>query len=206
MNNNYRVYIGFTTDTDQNINSLALGVIDSLTGHAVFTDPPVTVAQLTTLQTDFSDKLIATRNKGIDRTRAKNAAKTALSDALVQDALYVQGKARHDLDALLSSGYDVCSTNRSRTPLDKPVIHAITNGVSGQLVVRASAVLNAHAYQAQDSTDGGKTWTDLGDFTGARRIALTGLTPGTVYTVRLRAVGGSTGYSEWSEPISHMAT
>jgi hypothetical protein len=25
------------------------------------------------------------------------------------------------------------------------------------------------------------------------------------YTVQARAVGGSTGYSDWSDPVSHMA-
>ena len=43
-------------------------------------------------------------------------------------------------------------------------------------------------------------------FTQARRVVLTGLTPGTAYTLQVRAIGGSTGYSPWSEPVTHMAT
>jgi len=39
-----------------------------------------------------------------------------------------------------------------------------------------------------------------------RRIVLLGLTPGTIYFVRVRAIGGSTGYSEWSVPVSLMCT
>jgi hypothetical protein len=31
------------------------------------------------------------------------------------------------------------------------------------------------------------------------------LTPGTIYTMQVRAVGGSTGMGDWSDPISHMA-
>jgi hypothetical protein len=34
----------------------------------------------------------------------------------------------------------------------------------------------------------------------------TGLTPGTVYTVEIRGVGGTTGTGDWSDPVSHMAT
>jgi hypothetical protein len=41
-------------------------------------------------------------------------------------------------------------------------------------------------------------------FTQARKITLPGLTPGQVYSVQSRAIGGSTGYSDWSDPISHM--
>jgi hypothetical protein len=41
--------------------------------------------------------------------------------------------------------------------------------------------------------------------TQARRIILGNLTPGTTYNVQARAIGGSEGYSEWSDPMSHMA-
>jgi hypothetical protein len=49
-------------------------------------------------------------------------------------------------------------------------------------------------------------WQEAGIYTQARRIVLMGLTPGTVYFVRVRAIGGSTGYSEWSVPATLMAT
>lgn len=200
----YRLYVGFPHDTDQSVNGLCLGVIDSLTDNAKFPNLPYTVAQLSTLQGDYSDKMTASRSRGTDRTRAKNLAKKALTDAMVADALYCQSVARYDLDALLSTGYDVCSKNRSRQPLSKPVINAIINGISAELIVRATPVLNARSYNVQVSTDGGKTWIDMDDVTGTRHISLTGLTPGTVYMVHVRGVGGSTKYSEWSEPMSHM--
>jgi hypothetical protein len=49
-------------------------------------------------------------------------------------------------------------------------------------------------------------WKPAGSFTAARRIILTSLTSGTVYNVRARAIGGSTGYSDWSDPSSHIVT
>jgi hypothetical protein len=36
-------------------------------------------------------------------------------------------------------------------------------------------------------------------------VVLQNLTPGTNYNVQARAVGGSAGYSDWSDPVSHMA-
>jgi hypothetical protein len=48
-------------------------------------------------------------------------------------------------------------------------------------------------------------WQAAGIFTQARKIVLTDLTPGTVYTVQARAIGGSTGSSEWSDPVSRMS-
>jgi chitodextrinase len=43
-----------------------------------------------------------------------------------------------------------------------------------------------------------------GLYTQARRIEIDGLTPGTVYTMQVRAVGGSVGYSDWSDAVTHM--
>ncbi len=43
-------------------------------------------------------------------------------------------------------------------------------------------------------------------FTGdSQHITFNGLTPGTNYTAQVRALGGSTGQSDWSDPSSHMA-
>ena len=49
-------------------------------------------------------------------------------------------------------------------------------------------------------------WQDAGIFSKARRIVLERLTPGTIYNVRLRALGGSTGYSDWCVAAALMAT
>jgi chitodextrinase len=39
----------------------------------------------------------------------------------------------------------------------------------------------------------------------SQRISFTGFTPGTTYTIQVRALGGSTGQSDWSDPSSHMS-
>ena len=49
------------------------------------------------------------------------------------------------------------------------------------------------------------TWQAVGVFTYSRPILIENLTPGTTYTMQARAIGGSTGYSDWSDPVSHMA-
>jgi hypothetical protein len=40
--------------------------------------------------------------------------------------------------------------------------------------------------------------------TQARRIIVGNLTPGTTYHLQARAIGGSEGFSEWSDPVSRM--
>jgi hypothetical protein len=62
-------------------------------------------------------------------------------------------------------------------------------------MLRLSPVDNANSYETQWTTDGGKTWVSGGISSKALRIVLTDLTPGTVYTILARALGGSTGQS-----------
>ncbi|HVU08465.1 MAG TPA: fibronectin type III domain-containing protein [Verrucomicrobiae bacterium] len=204
---NFRIYTGFTKAPDNDVCNVALDVSSALDGHPVFTSPPFTSAQLTTLETTFNTDMTAARKRGTDRTLTKNISRQALVDALVQDALYCQGLARHDLNTLLTSGYEVVSTNRTPGPLDTPQIVSIDNSVSGQLTVRGGTVLNGRMYQLQYSLDNGGTWTNASNnYTSARRMLLAPTTPGKTYLIQIAALGGSTGQSAWSNPVSIMAT
>jgi hypothetical protein len=112
-----------------------------------------------------------------------------------------------DLNTLLTSGYEVVSNNRTPGPLDTPQIAGIDNSVSGQLTVRGGAVLNGRMYQLQFSLDNGTTWTNANvNYTSASRMLFTPTTPGKTYLIQICALGGSTGQSAWSNPVSIMAT
>ena len=69
--------------------------------------------------------------------------------------------------------------------------------------VHLSPVTNAVGYEGQICTGTG-AWTTVQFSTQARTVTLTGLTTGTVYQVRARALGGSTGQSDWSMPGSKI--
>jgi hypothetical protein len=142
----------------------------------------------------------ASANGGTQLMAVKKQARTALLNGLDANALYVQTIARFDMAVLLSSGYQAASTNRARIQLPAPTIVGFVNEMSAQLVVRLTPIANAYAYEVQVKTGGG-AWVPAGRFTQARRIVLTDLTSGTVYTVQARAIGGSTGYSDWSDPV-----
>jgi len=74
------------------------------------------------------------------------------------------------------------------------------------VLLRLQPVVNAKSYQVQTSADGGKTWQDAVVSTKAIRIVIPNLVPGTTYLVRARAIGGSTGASNWTSPGSIMST
>jgi hypothetical protein len=177
----------------------------AMTGNPSFPTPPVSIPEIGTRQTTFSNAMAAAANGGTQLTAVKNQARTALLNGLDANALYVQTIARFDLAMLLSSGYQAASTNRARVQLSAPTIAGFDNEMSTQLVVRLTPVANAYAYEVQVKTGTG-AWVPAGLFTQARKIVLTDLITGTIYTVQARAIGGSTGYSDWSDPSSHIVT
>ncbi len=76
--------------------------------------------------------------------------------------------------------------------------------MSTKLGLRLKPVPTAAAYEIRVRY-GTTGWEAVGVFTQARSIIIQDRTPGTVYDMQARAVGGSTGYSDWSDPVSHMA-
>jgi len=203
---NYRVNLGFAVFSDEKLSEQTSHVITKLTGNANFSSPPVTLANLKKLQSDFDDATVAAARGGTELTAIKNAKREELLDALRSIAAYVQSIASRDLPMLLSSGFEANSTNRAPVTLEAPSIITVANEATTTLTVRLQAVENARSYQVRASANGnGSTWLPTVDSTQARRIILGSLTPGATYTVQARAVGGATGYSEWSDPVSHMA-
>src|SRR4051812_39235830 len=101
--------------------------------------------------------------------------------------------------------FEAVSTTRQQIQLPKPVVDDISNDLSTQLAMRLKPVPTARAYEVRMSF-GANGWQAVGVFTQARQIVVPNLTPGTTYTLQARAIGGTTGYSDWSDPVSHMAT
>jgi hypothetical protein len=200
----YRVSLGFAQLPDDSLDDFTGAVIGGLTGNAAFPTPPVPVAQLTTLQTAFEDALAAQSQGGSAATAAKNNAREPLVDGLRKDANYVEIQSNNDLAVLLSSGYQSVSTNRAQTPLDKVQIIGVDHSLSGQLKVRIKAVDNAKGFDGRIK-NGTADYGPLESFPSSRAIVFKNLTPGTTYTMQVRAVGGSTGMGDWSDPISHMS-
>jgi hypothetical protein len=196
----------FATGSVNNLAGTGDSVAKGLTDNAaVFLDPPVKPADLTTLTTGLRAAETAASTGGQQDRAQRDKAYAALADALRKDAHYVEIIANHDLATALSSGFNVVSTNRSSAPLDAPVITNIENLATTQILLRLAPMSNVRSFQVQTSMDE-KTWAEAGIYTQSRRIVLAGLTPGTVYYARVRAIGGSTGRSPWSVPSSLMAT
>jgi len=189
-------------------------IIACLTGNAAFPEPPIALApptkpdptapvDMTTRKASLDAAISAAEGGGTVQTAAKNAALQFVVDGLDALAFYVQTTARYDLPTFISSGFQAASTNRGQSQLDAPSVSGIDNDISTQLDVHLSPIANAVGYEVQTST-GTNAWQTAKFSTQARTVTLTGLTTGSVVQVRARALGGSTGKSDWSAPSSSV--
>ena len=199
-----KVSLSFAELSDTQLDNFAQGVIDALTGNATYPTPPVTLANLKAAVDDFTAKMAAAQTGGVSETAAKNNSRDILVGMLRKVATYVQLMCNDDPALLLTSGFQMQSTSRASTPLEKPQGLSLKNGGAGQLVARVDPVKNANMYEGRSKAVNGDWLPSV--FTGdSRRITFSGLSPGTNYTIEVRALGGSTGQSDWSDPSSHMA-
>ncbi len=200
----YRVSLGFVRLADGDLPPFATQTVNGLAGNASFPNPTVPPATVTAQITDYITKLAAVTDGTRQDTVLKDLARLTLENSLRQNAAYVQSLAGEDLPMLLSSGYETMSTNRAQIELPKPEVIRVENPASSQLALRLKPIYTARAYEVRISY-GPNGWQSAGVFTQARRIVLTDLTPGTTYNIQVRAIGGSTGASDWSDPVSHMS-
>ncbi len=201
----YRVSLGFAQLPDAELGDFGITVATKLANNPSYTNPTVPLPDLVAANATFATDIAAAAQGGTQLTAAKNASRANLVELLRTLAAYVQSAAQNDLTVILSAGFDINSTSRTRTPLTKPAITNIDNFASTQLMVRMSPVDNARSYEVRTRL-GTADWKNAGVFTKSRGVLLDNLTPGATYDVQARAVGGTTGYSDWSDPVSHMAT
>ena len=209
MTQQLRVLLGFTNAPDHQLEETAGAVIDGLTGNAAYPSPPVPPGDLQDALTAFIAAMAAQSQGGPTATANKNNKRDAVVTLLRPLAGYVQENCNNNLAQLLSSGFEAVSTNRARSPLAVPRIVSLDNGNTGQLLAKVTPSANAKCYEVRYAAIGAGgapgPWQSGGLFTNSRAMPLNGLTPGTSYSVQVRAVGGSTGYSDWSDPVSHMS-
>jgi hypothetical protein len=200
------ISLAFAELPDAQLDEFAANTVIKMTGNAAFPTPAVTLASLGAAQTAFHNALAATTQGGTMATAAKNSARTALISLLRVQAIYVQAIAANNLATLLSSGFlaSAAATN-AQSPLGQTAIMAVANNGTTRLQLKLQPVLNAKSYEIQVSTDG-TTWIHAITTTQSRTVMLENLVPGTSYQIRARAVGGSTGFGNWSDPVTHMAT
>jgi hypothetical protein len=200
-----RTSLGFAQLTDGNLSPFTGGVIEGLTENAAsFPDLPVAVKPLGVFKDTFDQALIDMVSAGKSATAAKDEARDALVEGLRKDAFYVAAAANNNLAVLLSSGYEAVSTNRTQTALPQTEVSSVKTPNSGTIQAKVKPQANVRSYEGRIKTADGEYGPTI-SFASSKKILFEDLKAGLTYTLQLRAIGGTTGSSDWSDPVTKMA-
>src|SRR5438876_5492278 len=206
------VLTGFAKLSDAEALATAGAVIKGIYVDKVFAaPPPFDEATLRTSVDDLTGSIAtqAQAGGGTTVTTVKNKKRDVLDGLLRKLAHYVQANCNDDVQVVLNSGFQAKTTAvRSQVPLAKAKIVSVDNGHTKELVVRAQKIPRARSYEVQAAAVGANntvgSFQPAGIFTKSRSMTVTGLTPGTIYAIQVRALGGSTGSGDWSDVVTHM--
>jgi len=185
-----------------------VAVHDGIDGNPKLTNPPVAMDIFKTKIDAYAAAIAAAPDGGRKAIMERNNLKEDLVRDYRQLGHWVQANCQDDPAIAKSSGFQLASTTRTaKGPLERPVILKTEPGpVSGEAIVRGKP-LGARSYQLQIATNGadGKPgqWTILPPYTSARRMLVTGLTPGVSYSFQLRAFGQA-GQTDWSDAATRI--
>ena len=199
-----RVSLSFARHKKDELNNFAILVIVCLKNNALFPTLPFSIAGLTTLQMAYQDAMNAAAVGGTKDTTALHEARNPLVAGLRRTAAHIQSLGLTK-SQVMTSGFDVVVWSKPTITLTAPLVSRLDNSVSEQLRVGIKAVARARGYQVQHCTGTG-TWKDVGTWPTTKGIVIPNLTPSTVYSVRIRAIGCSTRYGPWSASPSLMVT
>jgi hypothetical protein len=168
--------------------ALTLGnsVITALTGNTHFTTPQPTIAALQTAVDAYTASLAKAKYGSREDKAQKNADKETLIGLLRDECDYINMVAKGDEVALATCGLPL-SKDRQPKVLGTPEAKVEQAG-SGKLVLSTPAVSGAVAYKHQYTADeNAAIWQEVS--TSKANCTIEGLTPGTVYSLRIVAIG-----------------
>ena len=192
---------------EQKINFVTL-VISALTSHApTFPTPNPPLAGLTAAKGNLSTRLtsIGTMASNLDAEKlGAVSSEQGLDDLIVQLATYVENIAKGDPEVILLSGFDLAQEPTPIGELPPPEnLRTSATDIEGQLRLKWGAVRGAKSYIVECAQSANGPWTQV-TVTARANHSVDGLTAGTKYWFRVRAVGAA-GMSGWSDPAVKMA-
>ncbi|WP_411825254.1 hypothetical protein [Luteolibacter sp. AS25] len=206
-----RVSLTFARKGDSGILNTAYGVSTNLYAETEdFPAPPVEKTVFDAAIAALEASKAAMVQGGTAATAERNIRKQELYNLLKKLASYVTEESGNNLSILLSSGFEAVSNNRVSEQLPAPATVTVKNGIARQTLTTGKSVRNSRGYEGQyalvDETTGASgEWIEIPFTSSSRNIPVSNLESGKLYIYRLRAMGGLTGHSDWSESVSHRA-
>jgi len=119
-------------------------------------------------------------------------------------------QADHDVEevggSVLANVYN--NKNFTALPVDQPMLQAALSDFTASIAatVQGEKAVAYELYFASVGNDGAiGEWKHVVTVTSPRQIPVDDLKPGSTYAFKARAVGGTNGYGDFSDPVTHMS-
>lgn len=197
-----KINLGFSRYADAVLLVVAQTILAALTGNLYFPTPTPTLAVLQAAVDDYAAALSAAKDRGKNNVAAKNTRRKELIALLQQLGRYCMLTAGTNIDALISSGFELSKTRQPMPPIEAPSITKMDNGVnSGDLLIAVDRPKGAKGYIFEytlDAITDSSVWTSITTTTSKATIA--GLEPGKKYWFRVTIIGAK-GQAVTCEPV-----
>ena len=175
-----------------------------------FPAPPVDEATFKGAIDTLSTKITAALDGGKKANAERNHQEQVVIKMMRELAHYAEQACKDDLTTFLKSGFHAKSTVSSAKQSLSQYIRKITPGKnSGQFHIVLVSVDGADAYEIRCTpTVNGTPGTPITQLVTKTRPATTiaGFTPGTTYAIQVRSFADATGFTDWSDPVTRIAT
>lgn len=197
-----RVKTGVRRLDDSDVLLMVGNIIAGATGKTELAASTVTLAELATLKTEGQAALDA-ESLAIDDLAT---LRTERADKFEEIRKAVDGYAQfagivyeHDKASLQAIGLDVRNPPTPPGPLPAPVnLQSYTGDMEGTIFLQWELVIRRDYYIVECASNLSGPWTQV--YGGKKtRTTCAMLTPGAEYFFRVRAAGGATGLSPWSD-------
>jgi hypothetical protein len=201
---------GFRKMRPEVVFNTSQAIYNALNGSTDIPGPPAPLDLPTLLAANQA--LSAATSDALDGSRKaialRNHCKEVVVKILNQLATYVEANCRNDMTIFLSSGFKPqSSTKTAAAPASGSIRFVKPGPMSGQAQIQLIAIPNAGSYEVRWAPvpAGGvpAEWSTRPSTT--LRLDLSGLTPGITYAFQTRALIQS-GYTEWSDSVTRLAT
>lgn len=206
---NAKVKLELKDKTEPELVLYTENVVTKMTGNANFTTPNPPLASLTTAKNNLSTAVqtVTTLDQQLEAARVDMAAKRGiLHGLLTQEGTYVENTSAGDATKILSAGMEVRDEPAPPAPMPTPQnLRAFAGDNDGEIDLDWDSVKKAKSYEIQRSLDPvtATSWIAAGTVTKSKGT-ITGLTSGTKYWFRVRAIGAA-GPGPWSDPATKIA-
>ena len=180
------------------------------TDPADYPTPPIDELTFKGAIDTLSTKITVALDGGKKAIADRNHQEQVVIKMMRQLGHYAETTCKDDMPTFLKSGFQAVSTVKAAKPALSRWIRKFTPGkVSGQFHIVLVAADGATAYEVRwaptvNGTPG--TWTTQLVTKTRPAATITGLTPGTNYTIQVRSFADASGFSDWSDPVTRICT